>query len=95
MTKTNRYTKGALLALTVAGMFGCASSDAGSGKSTTPVASGGAVQCEGLNACKGQGSCRGNENACKAKNSCKGKGWVEVPSAAECTQRGGTLLGKS
>jgi hypothetical protein len=29
---------------------------------------------------------------CGGKNSCKGKGWIEVDSAEECTDKGGTVL---
>jgi hypothetical protein len=85
--------KGALVATAAAALFGCATSTSGSaGKSTTASEP---VQCSGINACKGMGSCKGNENACKAKNDCKGKGWVETPSAEECTAKGGSALPKS
>jgi hypothetical protein len=85
--------KGVLVATAVAGLFGCASSGgSAAGKSTTASQP---VQCGGVNGCKGQGSCKGNENACKAQNDCKGKGWVETPTAEECTSKGGTVLPKS
>jgi hypothetical protein len=86
--------KGILIATTVAGLVGCATSGGSSaGGATTKT--GEPVQCSGINACKGQGSCHGNENACKAKNDCKGKGWVEAPSAEDCTAKGGTVIPKS
>jgi hypothetical protein len=85
--------KGILVAAAVGALFGCATTS-GSG-STNKTTSREMVQCAGLNACKGQGSCQGNENACKAKNECKGKGWVESPSAEDCTSKGGSVLPKS
>jgi hypothetical protein len=89
------YGKGTFIAAAVAGLIGCASSGSSSNKSTsTPMASGGPVNCAGINSCKGQGSCAGNDNACKAMNSCKGKGYVEVSSAEECKQKGGTVFEK-
>ena len=50
------------------------------------------VKCAGINACKGQSKCKTAESACAGQNSCKGKGWLVVPSAAECTAKGGTVI---
>ncbi|HBF13332.1 MAG TPA: hypothetical protein DDW49_08130 [Deltaproteobacteria bacterium] len=50
------------------------------------------VKCSGINACKGTGSCHSADNACKGQNACKGKGWVEVGSEKECTDKSGTVV---
>lgn len=50
------------------------------------------VKCSGINACKGQSKCKTAESACAGQNSCKGKGWLVVPSASECTAKGGTVI---
>lgn len=50
------------------------------------------VKCMGINACKGQSKCKTAESACAGQNSCKGKGWLVVPSASECTAKGGTVI---
>lgn len=49
------------------------------------------IKCDGINACKGQGACTGAANACQGQNDCQGKGWLEVPSEADCLGKGGTL----
>ena len=51
------------------------------------------AKCGGINECKGQGACNGADNACKSQNACKGQGWVETKDAAECTAKGGKVLG--
>jgi hypothetical protein len=53
---------------------------------------GDAVKCAGVNECKGKGGCKSAMNDCKGKNSCKGKGFTEMKSAAECTQKGGKVM---
>lgn len=50
------------------------------------------VKCMGINACKGESKCKTAESACAGQNSCKGKGWIVVPSAEACTQKGGTVI---
>ena len=50
------------------------------------------VKCAGINACKGQSKCATAENACAGQNSCKGKGWLVVPTAAACTEKGGKVI---
>lgn len=51
-----------------------------------------ALKCQGINECKGTGSCASADNACKGQNSCKGHGWVEVPSEADCSSKGGKVI---
>jgi hypothetical protein len=55
---------------------------------------GGKVKCQGINGCAGKGNCAAADGShdCGGKNSCKGKGWVEVDSAKECADKGGTVL---
>ena len=52
----------------------------------------GPVKCQGINACKGQSACKTAENACAGQNACKGHGWIKVPSAEECEEKGGNVL---
>jgi len=49
------------------------------------------VKCVGGNSCKGLSACKTASSSCKGQNSCKGKGWIMTSSAAECTQKGGTV----
>jgi hypothetical protein len=93
MKTTIISTRGALVAGAVAGLLGCAGNRAAV-RSDAPAATSAAVQCAGINSCRAQGSCAGNENACRAMNDCRGKGWVELPSAKECQDKGGTILEK-
>jgi hypothetical protein len=64
----------------------------------TPAPEGGAktaaIKCEGINECKGTSDCaaRDGSSSCKGHNECKGKGWVSVPSEADCTGKGGTVI---
>jgi hypothetical protein len=80
---------GALVAAAVAtallGMTGC-----GPGKSTDTQS----VKCAGINECSGTGECASADGStsCAGTNSCAGHGWITVPSAEECTERGGTVL---
>ena len=52
------------------------------------------VKCQGINGCAGKGECGAADGShdCGGKNSCKGKGWIEVDTADECTEKGGTVL---
>jgi hypothetical protein len=52
------------------------------------------VKCQGINSCAGKGECGAADGShdCSGKNSCKGKGWVEVDSAEQCMEKGGTVL---
>jgi hypothetical protein len=54
---------------------------------------GGKVKCAGINSCAGKGECGAADGShdCGGKNSCKGKGWIEVDSAEECAEKGGTV----
>ena len=82
-------TKGALIAISVAALFGSrsalAASDSDSGKKDANV------KCTGVNECAGKGSCAGAGNSCAGKNSCKGKGVLDM-SAEECAKKGGKVL---
>lgn len=49
------------------------------------------VQCEGINSCKGQSECATATSSCHGANACKGQGWITVPSAEECTKKGGKV----
>ena len=95
-------TRAASLALTAAALFVAACSKSGeSAEPATaadpPAASGeaaaaGDVKCLGINECKGQAQCGvPGGHSCAGQNECKGKGWLKV-SAAECTEKGGTVL---
>jgi uncharacterized membrane protein len=84
----NTFTKGAMLASAVAGMFACTTPKSAT---TSGAMATDSIHCGGINSCKGQGSCAGNDNACKSQNSCKGKGFVDT-SAADCKAKGGTVL---
>ena len=59
---------------------------------TSVVAAEAPVKCAGINSCKGQSKCKTADSACAGQNSCKGKGWLPVPSAKECTDKGGTVI---
>jgi hypothetical protein len=87
----NSHGKGALVAVAVAGLFGCAGPSANKPASSTAAVTASSVHCAGINSCKGTGACKGVDNACNAQNSCKGKGWVAAATAEECTGKGGTV----
>lgn len=74
--------------------------DNGSATPTPPAADGGktspgtktaSVKCEGINECKGTSDCKSSTNECKGMNDCKGHGYLEIPSAAECLEKGGKV----
>lgn len=52
------------------------------------------VKCEGINSCKGTSECasKDGKNDCQGLNDCKGQGFISVPTEAECTSKGGTVL---
>ncbi len=83
MSVSSKKLTGATLATTAAMLFAFA-------PATTAHAEAAAVSCLGINACKGQGACKTAENACAGQNTCKGHGISRV-SAAECTEKGGTI----
>ena len=82
--------KGTLIASAVATLLavgaGCAGKMDKAGETSM------AIHCGGVNSCKGQGACKGVDNSCKGQNGCKGKGWIEQPTAKDCTDKGGTVL---
>jgi hypothetical protein len=89
--------KGALLAATVAGLFGCVKKDtkAASTETGAMTATTDKVHCLGVNECKGKGACGAADgsHSCAGKNECKSKGWIEI-TGAECTEKGGTVAAK-
>jgi hypothetical protein len=96
-------TRAASLALTAAALFiaacgkGGESADAATAANPPETggeaAAAGDVKCLGINECKGQAQCGGapGGHSCAGQNECKGKGWLKV-SAAECQEKGGTVL---
>lgn len=81
---------GTLIAASVAALFGCASNPTpAAAPSGTTSAS---VRCLGVNSCKGQGTCATAEHSCGKHTPCKGQGWLSLPSAEECTAKGGKVL---
>lgn len=86
----HKATTGTLIAASVAALFGCA------GNNTPAVAPSGtttaSVRCSGINSCKGQGECSTADHSCGKHTPCKGQGWLSVPSAEECTTKGGKVL---
>jgi hypothetical protein len=85
----NNAIRGSLIASAVAGLFACASSPQPVAPSGTTASS---VRCQGINSCRGQGECSAADHPCGKHTACKGQGWLTVPSAAECTARGGKVL---
>ena len=86
--------KGAILSTTVGLMFmaniAMAQENGSAGAGSTPSAQTAKVKCMGANSCKGLSSCKSAQHDCKGQNACKGQGFVETPSAQECTQKGGS-----
>jgi hypothetical protein len=85
--KNAPYRSGLLLATAAAALFanGLAMAEGTEAKEAK-------VHCSGINACKGQSACKTARNACKGQNSCEGQGWL--PTAEECTAKGGKVLEK-
>lgn len=84
-------TKGALIALSVAALFGLREARATEAGSADTGKSDAKVRCAGVNECSGKSSCHGNGNSCAGMNSCKGKGVVET-SREDCEKKGGKIL---
>ena len=84
-------SKGALIALSVATLFGLGEARATEGGAPDPAKSDAKVRCAGVNECSGKSSCHGNGNSCAGMNSCKGKGVVEI-SREDCEKKGGKVL---
>jgi hypothetical protein len=82
--------KGALIAASVAGLFGAAATgSARAAEERQPVADQ-QVLCQGINSCKGQSACAGAGHACAGKNGCKGQGAMKT-SAKDCETKGGKV----
>lgn len=96
---TKMGSLGALMALSVTQMLGCAAKPA-AGSSAAPGApaadaGGGAasadlVHCYGVNTCKGHNDCKTAENSCAGEAECKGHGFVATSEKA-CGDLGGEL----
>jgi hypothetical protein len=88
----NRTTRGALIALSVAALFGTRSATADSGDNATHEGKTAAkIACAGINACKGKGECASATHSCGGLNECKGKGIV-MTSEADCKAKGGKVV---
>ncbi|WP_064435977.1 BufA2 family periplasmic bufferin-type metallophore [Pseudoalteromonas neustonica] len=86
---------GAAMAVMVAGLVGCNSTDADTSaasvanmNSTTDL-----VHCYDVNVCGGHNDCKTADNACSGQASCKGTGFVAMPSKA-CGDVGGAIKDK-
>lgn len=88
----NRTTRGALIALSVAALFGArsATADSGDKDATHEGKTAATIHCAGINACKGKGECATASNSCGGMNECKGKGIV-MTTEADCKAKGGTV----
>lgn len=90
-TKAQAALTGAALALAMAGLTGCTSTEK---SETAQVAmtkgSSDLVHCYGVNACKGHNDCKTATNACGGHASCKGTGFVAMP-AKSCGDVGGKV----
>jgi len=82
----------ASLAMTAAALFAASCSKSAAEPATADTANADTVKCQGIHECKGNSQC-GVEggHTCAGQNECKGKGWIKV-SAAECEEKGGTVL---
>lgn len=83
-------TRGAIVALSVAALFGARGALAADSAADAPKGDA-KVKCSGINECAGKGSCGGAGNACAGKNTCKGKGVVET-TAEECAAKSGKVV---
>jgi len=89
----NRSTRGTVIALGVAALFGTGTALAESsadGHAAHDGKKNAKVACTGVNECKGKGQCGGAGNSCAGSNECKGKG-VMMTSAEECEKKGGKV----
>jgi hypothetical protein len=82
--------KGALIAASVAGLFGAAVAGSARGADEPQQMADQQVLCQGINSCKGQSACAGAGHACAGKNGCKGQGAMKT-SAKDCQAKGGTV----
>jgi len=88
--KAQNLFSGAALAMAVAGLAGCASTDENAAAAASPANSTDLVHCYGVNVCKGHNDCKTADNACGGHATCKGTGFVGMPSKA-CADVGGKL----
>jgi hypothetical protein len=91
----NRGARGAVIALSVAALFGARGTlaEAGTHDGKDGDKKDAKVSCTGVNECKGKGQCASAGNSCGGSNECKGKG-VMMMSAEECEKKGGKTAGK-
>ena len=83
------YTRGAALAVAVAGLF-LAKSAAAQG-SAEPTKAQASAKCYGVNKCKGMGACGGKGHSCAGQNACKGQGYLELDKETCLKIEGGRL----
>jgi hypothetical protein len=83
-------TKGTIIALSVAALFGANGAMAADQPADAPKGDA-KVKCSGINECAGKGACGGAGNSCAGKNACKGQGVVET-SAEECAKKNGKVV---
>jgi hypothetical protein len=87
MNPTKLKLSGIVVAMSAAGLIGCAGQDqaATAAATTTDLA-----HCYNVNACKGHNDCKTAENACAGHATCKGHGFVAMPTKA-CGDVGGNV----
>ncbi|AUJ72584.1 MULTISPECIES: BufA2 family periplasmic bufferin-type metallophore [Pseudoalteromonas] len=79
---------GAAMAMMVAGLVGCNSTENNSTSAQAATAETDLVHCYDVNVCGGHNDCKTASNACSGQASCKGTGFVAMPSKA-CSDVGG------
>ncbi|PAY01734.1 hypothetical protein CKO50_08195 [Pseudoalteromonas sp. HM-SA03] len=79
---------GAAMAMVVAGLVGCNSTESNSTSAQAATAETDLVHCYDVNVCGGHNDCKTASNACSGQASCKGTGFVAMPSKA-CSDVGG------
>lgn len=88
-------SRGAVIALSVAALFGTSTAvrAAEAGSPTDAPKSDAKIHCAGVNECAGKSTCAGGTggSSCAGANSCKGKGVIDT-TAADCDKRGGTVV---
>ncbi|QPB85630.1 hypothetical protein CWC22_021720 [Pseudoalteromonas rubra] len=87
---------GAAMAVMVAGLVGCNSTDNTSSNTANANTSGTStdlVHCYDVNVCGGHNDCKTASNACSGQASCKGTGFVAMPTKA-CADVGGKVKDK-
>lgn len=89
----NNAARTSLLLSTVAGLFAVACSATTEPAPVAQQTQAQSVKCVGINSCKGTSECQSSDgkSACQGQNSCKGEGFITVPSAKECADKGGTI----